>query len=29
MLNPLGYGSHEENPYALHNLSADDFTVEI
>jgi predicted MPP superfamily phosphohydrolase len=29
MLNPLGYGSQEENPYALHNLSADDFTVEI
>lgn len=29
MLNPLGYGTHQENPYALNNLSANDFTVEI
>ena len=29
MLNPLGYGSDRETPFALHNLTADDFTVEI
>ena len=29
MLNPLGYGTHEENPFALNNLSESDFTVEI
>lgn len=29
MLNPLGYGSDRETPLALHNLTADDFTVEI
>ncbi len=29
MLNPLGYGSDTEAPFALENLSANDFTVEI
>jgi len=29
MLNPLGYGSEREQPFALNNLSANDFTVEI
>lgn len=29
MLNPLGYGSEREQPFALNSLSANDFTVEI
>ena len=29
MLNPLGYGSDREQPFALNNLAANDFTVEI
>ena len=29
MLNPLGYGSDRETPFALNHLCADDFTVEI
>lgn len=29
MLNPLGYGRHEESPFSLNGLTADDFTVNV